>query len=118
MQTVRTIAWMLVAILFASFVAINWQTVEVNFWPLADGYLHFNWPIGFVAIISFLVGFVPMWLLARASKWALNRRIATLENSLKAASVSPPIATSTQLEAASDFAPVTAPAPVSEQSAP
>ncbi len=110
MQTIRTIAWMLVAILFAAFVAINWQSAEVNFWPLADGsYLHFNWPIGFVAIISFLVGFVPMWLIARASKWALNRRIATLENSVKAATVSPPIGTSTQFDAvASEAAPVSA----------
>jgi lipopolysaccharide assembly protein A len=100
MQTIRTIAWMLVAILFAAFVAINWQRVEVNFWPLADGYLHFDWPVGFVAIISFLIGLIPMWLLGRATRWALNRRIATLENSLKAATVSPPIATSTQFEAA------------------
>jgi putative membrane protein len=97
MQALRTIIWVLVAIVFVSFVAINWQTVPVNFWPLEEGYLHFNWPVGFVAIIAFVLGFLPVWLLGRANSWRLNRRISNLENSLKAATPAPPLATTTQL---------------------
>jgi uncharacterized integral membrane protein len=107
MQALRTIMWVLVAIVFVSFIAINWQSVPVNFWPLDNGnYLHFNWPVGFVAIVAFLLGWIPMWLIGRTTKWALNRRIATLENAVKAATPSPPLATSTQLnQAESSLAP-------------
>jgi lipopolysaccharide assembly protein A len=58
-----------------------------------------------------------MWLIARASKWALNRRIATLENSVKAATVSPPIGTSTQFEAAAADAPAADLAPADQEPA-
>lgn len=117
MQALRTIIWVLVAIVFVSFVAINWETVPVNFWPLQDGYLHFNWPVGFVALVGLAIGFLPTWLIARANSWRLNRRIANLENSLKAATPAPPLGTSTQLgESAQPAAltPVTAPDPTPE----
>jgi uncharacterized integral membrane protein len=104
MQALRTIIWVLVAIVFVSFVAINWQSVPVNFWPLEEGYLHFNWPVGFVAIIAFVLGFLPVWLLGRANAWRLNRRIANLENSLKAATPAPPLGTSTKLTEAAPAA--------------
>jgi len=110
MQILRTIFWVLLTIVLVAFIAINWDIVPVNFWPLDDGtYLHFNWPIGFLVLISFLAGLLPMWLLNRATRWRLNRRISTLENSVLANSTTatppPPIATSTQLEAANPDAP-------------
>ena len=97
MQVIRTIIWVALTIVLAAFVAINWETVPVNFWPLETGYLHFEWPVGFVALIAWLIGFVPMWLFARGAKWRAQRRIASLENSLRAATPSAPIATTTQL---------------------
>jgi uncharacterized integral membrane protein len=115
MQALRTIVWVLVAIVFVSFVAINWQTVPVNFWPLEDGYLHFNWPVGFVAIVAFALGFLPMWLIARANSWRLGRRIANLENSLRAASATAPVAPSAQL---ADPAPTTPPGVLSPEPSP
>jgi uncharacterized integral membrane protein len=103
MQIVRTIVWVLVTIILVAFIAINWEQVPVNFWPLEDGtYLHFNWPVGFVAIVFFLLGLLPMWLLHKGTKWRFNRRISALENSVRSATVSTPSAftTSTQLDAA------------------
>ncbi len=111
MQVIRTIIWVALTIVLVAFIAINWVTVPVNFWPLETGYLHFEWPVGFVALIAWLIGFVPMWLFARAAKWRADRRIASLENSLRAATVSTPIATTTQLEAASPPAPAPNPTP-------
>jgi lipopolysaccharide assembly protein A len=102
MQALRTILLLALTIVLVAFIAINWVTVPVNFWPLADGnYLHFEWPVGFIVLLAFLAGLLPMWLLSRASKWHANRRIATLQNTVAAASVSAPVAvaTSTQLEA-------------------
>jgi len=43
-----------------------------------------------------------VWLLAKAKIWRLNRRIAGLENTLRAATPTPPIATATQLDAAAE----------------
>ena len=102
MQIIRTALWVLIAILVSAFVAINWNPVEVNIWPLDTGYLHVNWPVGFVALAFFLIGLLPMWLLAKAARWRLNRRIATLENTVKATTPTAPLATSTQLEAAAE----------------
>ncbi len=100
MQTIRTILWVLLAIVMVAFIAINWVAVPVNIWPFADGtYHHFNWPIGFVVLVSFLLGLVPMWLLHRGARWQFNRRIGTLENSVRAASVSVPVNTPAQAPA-------------------
>lgn len=101
MQALRTILLLVITIVLVAFIAINWETVPVNFWPLADGnYLNFQWPVGFLVLLSYLAGIVPTWLIARAAKWRLNRRIAALENTVAANSVVAPVATSTQLEAA------------------
>ncbi len=101
MQIIRTITWVLITIVMVAFIAINWTPVEVRIWPLESGYLHFNWPVGFIVLISFLLGMLPMWLLHKAKGWRLTRRINTLENAVRATSTptAPPIATSTQLEA-------------------
>jgi lipopolysaccharide assembly protein A len=103
MQIVKTIVWIVITAVLVAFVAMNWTRAPVNIWPLDSGYLFFEWPVGIIAVIFFLLGLLPTWLLARANRWRLNRRINSLENSVRSASVSPPappIATSTQLEAA------------------
>ncbi len=102
MQALRTIGWVILTIILVAFIAINWNTVAVNFWPLSDGtYLRFEWPVGFVALVFFLLGFVPMWLVNRAGRWRTSRRIASLENTLRASppGAGAPVATTTQLDA-------------------
>ncbi|MCJ2181364.1 LapA family protein [Novosphingobium sp. 1949] len=90
MKAVRTLTWILVTAILVAFIAMNWTKVAVNFWPLDDGnYIHFEWPVGFVAFFFFLLGTVPVWLYFRAVRWRLNRRITSLENSLRATSMSP-----------------------------
>ncbi|MEQ1641718.1 MAG: LapA family protein [Novosphingobium sp.] len=103
MQLIRTLLLLLVTIALVAFIAINWQTVPLNLWPLQDSnYVHLEWPVGFIVLVSMAAGFLPMWLLHKGARWRLNRRIGFLENSMKASSQSEPapIATSTQLEAA------------------
>ena len=107
MQIVRTAVWIVVTAILVAFIAMNWDRAPVNIWPLETGYLHFEWPVGVIALVFFLLGLVPMWLLHRAGAWRLKRRISSLENSVKATSVSPPLATSTQLEAAEPETPAT-----------
>lgn len=88
MQILRTVAWIVITAILVAFIAMNWTKVPVNFWPLDDGnYVHFEWPVGVVALVFFLLGLVPVWLYLRATRWRLHRRIASLENSLRATSL-------------------------------
>ena len=84
MQIVRTVVWVLITAMLVAFMAMNWDRAPVNFWPLEDSYLRFEWPVGIIALFFFLLGLVPMWLLHRAGRWRLNRRISALENSVRA----------------------------------
>ena len=108
MQFIRNIAWIIVTALLVAFIAMNWTPASVNFWPLENGnYLHVDWPVGFVALLFFILGMVPVWLYARAIRWRLNRRITSLENTLRTTSE---LATA-QIDLEPKPAPVVAPAP-------
>jgi uncharacterized integral membrane protein len=96
MQILRTIFWVLVVVALALFTIANWQPVEVRIW---EGLL-LETRLPAIVIGAFLIGLVPMWLLYRATRWRLGRKIATLETSLAAYTPAPPLATSTQLDAA------------------
>lgn len=98
MQIIRTLVWIAITALLVAFVAMNWSRAPVNVWPLENGYLYFEWPVGVIAIVFFLLGLVPMYLLHRAGRWRWHRRMSALQNSVQAATP-PPLATSTQLEA-------------------
>jgi uncharacterized integral membrane protein len=84
MQIIRTILWVIVTAMLVAFIAMNWTKVPVNIWPLDDGnYLHFEWPVGIVALLFFLLGALPMWAVHRAGRWRLKRRIHSLENTVQ-----------------------------------
>ncbi|MET1754597.1 LapA family protein [Novosphingobium sp. RD2P27] len=90
MQIIRTIVWIILTAILVAFIAMNWTKVPVNFWPLDGGnYVHFEWPVGIVALVFFLLGAVPMWLVHRTGKWRLKRRIHSLENTMLATSSAP-----------------------------
>ena len=97
MQIIRTIVWVLLLVALLLFSAFNWKPVEVKIW---EG-LILETKIPALVIVSFLLGLVPMWLLSRAQKFALNRRISSLETAARSAATTP-IATG----------PAPAPAPV------
>lgn len=79
MKILRTIIWVLAAIGFLIFAAYNWQPVELTLWQN----LVLETKVPMLALLAFLAGFVPMWALHRSVTWGLNRRIRTLESSLK-----------------------------------
>ena len=97
MKIVRTIVWVLLLVALLIFSAFNWKPVEVKIW---EG-LILETKIPALVIVSFLLGLVPMWLLSRAQKFALNRRISSLETAARSAATTPIAA-----------APAPAPAPV------
>lgn len=101
MQIIRTLIWVVITAILVGFIAMNWESAPVNIWPLEEGYLYFRWPVGVIALVFFLLGLLPMWLLHRAGRWRWQRRLNSLENSVRATANAqmPPLATSTQLEA-------------------
>ena len=101
MQIIRTLIWVTITATLVAFIAMNWESAPVNIWPLEEGYLYFRWPVGVIALVFFLLGLLPMWLLHRAGRWRWQRRLNSLENSVRATAnvQNPPLATSTQLEA-------------------
>jgi uncharacterized integral membrane protein len=92
MQIIRTILWVIVTAMLVAFIAMNWTKVPVNIWPLEDGnYLHFEWPVGIVALLFFALGALPMWVVHRAGRWRLKRRIHSLESTVQATAAPAPV---------------------------
>ena len=78
MSIVRTILWVLLAVVLVLFAVNNWQPVEVRIWQS----LILETKLPALVIGAFLLGLVPTWLVHRVSLWRHRRRIATLESSL------------------------------------
>jgi putative membrane protein len=97
MQAVRTVIWVLLLVALGIFSFANWSEVEVRIW---DG-LVLDTMLPAVIILSFAIGFVPMWLYYRTTKWQLDRKIASLETAAR--SIAP--------HHAPDNVPPSAPAP-------
>lgn len=94
MQFLRTLFWVVLAVVAVIFAFNNWTLVTVNLWAglRADAKL----PV--LLFIAFLIGLVPTYVLHRATRWSLRRRLDTAERSL------------VELRAAAEPAPVADPA--------
>jgi lipopolysaccharide assembly protein A len=71
MQTMRTIIWSLISAVMAIFAFSNWEPVQVRIWP---GQTADTW-LSVLIFGSFLVGFLPPFLVYLASKWRSRRTI-------------------------------------------
>lgn len=90
MQNIRTIVWIMITAALVAFMAMNWGQAPVNFWPLENSYLHVLAPVGLIAVFFFLLGALPTWLLSKAGRWRMNRRMSALENSVRASTPTTP----------------------------
>ena len=81
MQIIRTIGWVLVAVILLVFSINNWTPVEVKIW---EG-LVLETKIPALVIVSFLIGLLPVLVLYTGTRWRLNRRIKSLETALRSA---------------------------------
>jgi uncharacterized integral membrane protein len=96
-QIIRTLIWIAITAVLVAFIVMNLHKAPVNIWPLENTYLQFTWPVGVIALVSYLLGFLPMWLYHLARRWRWQRRIASLEHAVRATVPPPP--PSPQLEA-------------------
>ncbi len=114
MQIVRTVIWVLLLVALAIFTYANWIPVSVRIW---DNLL-LDTMLPAIVVVSFAIGFVPMWLYHRAAKWQFNRRIAALEAAARAAAVTPVVPATPAETQADPASPPDPPAPFPHSGAP
>lgn len=72
MQFLKTLLWILIAVLVAIVAGNNWRDVTIDLWSNLQADIKI--PILLLAV--FLLGFLPTWLVMRGKLWNLKRRIA------------------------------------------
>lgn len=75
MHFLKTLFWVLIAVLLALFASHNWFDVTVNLW--GDMQADIKLPV--LLLIAFLIGFAPTWGLMRTRLWSHRRRIQAME---------------------------------------
>ena len=91
MQFLRTVFWVILAIIVVYFAWANPQVAQVNLW----GGLAWYPPMWFAMLMSFLAGLLPMALLHRATRWHLRRRLEQANRALVETPAQPPAVPST-----------------------
>ena len=75
MQFLKTLFWVLIAVLIALFASRNWSDITLNLW----GDIQADVKLPVLLICMFLLGFLPTWLILRARIWSLRRRLDAVE---------------------------------------
>jgi uncharacterized integral membrane protein len=86
MQFLKTLFWVLVAVVLVLFATRNWFDVTINLW--GDIQLDIKLPL--LIALAFLIGFLPPFLIQRGRTWALKRRLETYESKQLPYSDAPP----------------------------
>ena len=81
MQFLKTLFWVLLAVLIFMFSDRNWSDVTLNLW----GDIQVDIKIPVLLAMMFLLGFLPTLLIERARLWAMRRRIEAQERQQAAA---------------------------------
>ena len=80
MQFLKTLFWVLIAVVVALFASRNWSDVSLNLW----GDIQADIKLPLLLLIIFLIGFLPTWLILRARIWSLQRRIDAFQRNRSA----------------------------------
>ena len=75
MQFLKTLFWVLIAVVVALFASRNWSDVTLNLW--SDIQADIKLPV--LLVVVFLIGFLPTWMIMRARIWSHQRRIDAME---------------------------------------
>ncbi|MFM9978570.1 MAG: LapA family protein [Sphingomonadaceae bacterium] len=100
MQFLRTVFWVILAVVGVIFTFNNWQIVSIRLW----GDIIVDTPLPLLLFIVFMLGLLPILLWHRATHWSLKRRLDAANRSLAETR-----AASEPLPRADAIAPVTMP---------
>ena len=84
MQFLKTLFWVVLAVILVLFANSNWSMVTLKLW----GGLVADVKLPVLCFAFFLLGFLPTFLLYRARLWSMRRRLEPLERN--SATVAPP----------------------------
>lgn len=80
MQFLRTAFWVILAMIIMLFTFTNWTPVLINIW--GGNMIETKLPV--VVIVAFLAGSLPFWLLHKATRWSMSRKLVNAERALAA----------------------------------
>jgi lipopolysaccharide assembly protein A len=78
MQFLKTLLWVVIAVIAVIFSFNNWTPVTINLW---NG-LQLDTQLPVLMIGAFFFGVIPFFLLHQATRWSLTRKLANAERSL------------------------------------
>lgn len=81
MQFLKTLFWVLLAVILALFASRNWNAVTLSLW----GDIQADVKLPVLLLIAFLAGLLPTWLIMRAKLWSYQRRLEALNRDRAAA---------------------------------
>ena len=71
MQFLKTLFWVILAVVLVLFALANWKVVTVELW----GNLEADVKLPVLVIGAFLLGFLPTFIVYQARLWRLRRRM-------------------------------------------
>ncbi|WP_375198024.1 hypothetical protein [Sphingobium sp.] len=97
MQFLRTAWWVVIAVAAALFFKANNRPVDIKIW----GDIVWSTKIWFPMLLAYLLGALPFWIMARATRWRMKRKLENTERALVAATAqpSPPVSSSPAADA-------------------
>jgi putative membrane protein len=75
MNFLKTLFWVVVAVSLAIFATRNWNDVIINLW----GSIQADIKLPVLLLLTFLVGFLPPYLILRGRIWGLRRKLTLAE---------------------------------------
>jgi uncharacterized integral membrane protein len=78
MQFLKTLFWVVAAVIAVVFALRNWTPVTINLW--AGLQADIKLPV--LVLAALLIGFLPPYVLHRGTKWHMRRRIETMERNI------------------------------------
>jgi lipopolysaccharide assembly protein A len=81
MQNMRTLIWVVFAVLLTLFAAMNSEVVAVRLFPGAEGTVA-EMPLALLIISVFLLGFLPPYLVNMTNRWRLQRKIKQQDDTI------------------------------------
>jgi len=86
LRFLKTLFWIVIAVLVTLFAARNWSDVTISLW----GNLEADVKIPILLVAVFLIGLVPTILVYRAKIWRLNNRVSIARRDLPSVSAEEP----------------------------
>ena len=75
MQFLKTLLWVVAAVVLVLFARANWFPVTLSLWGEGDNKLVTDVKLPVLVVAAFLLGFIPTYIVYRTRVWALKRRL-------------------------------------------